>query len=222
MSLCPHGLGIRYGVILNFAVHDLLSSLRVIVTGVDAFTVDVVILKVAVVAPSATVALAGTPALELLAVSAPHIPPAGAGPAKVTVPVNEVPPATVFVESFKLTNRSGVMVTFAVFDELPDLAVIVFVKSEPTAIVVTLNVAALSPAATVTLAGGVAAFPLDASVTTTPPAGASPLRVTVPVGEVPAITEDGVIVSPVRAGGLTVSIADLKVGLTVAVTDTEV
>lgn len=207
---------------VTVAVHDLLSSLRVMVTGVDVFTDEVVIVNVAVVAPSGTVGLDGTPTIELLEVMAPQIPPLGAGPASVTVPVNEVPPTTELEDSFKLTKRSGVTVTFAVLVELPDLAVIALVNAEPTAIVVSLNVAELAPAAMVTLAGGEAIYPLDERVTATPPAGASPLRVTVPVGEVPAITGEGVIVKPSRAGGLIVSVAVLEVGLTFAVIATTV
>jgi hypothetical protein len=54
----------------------------------------VVMLKVALVAPAATVTLAGTVAIELLLVRVTTAPPAGAVPPRVIVPVEEVPPVT--------------------------------------------------------------------------------------------------------------------------------
>jgi hypothetical protein len=53
------------------------------------------------------------------------------------------------------------------------------------------NLAVFAPAATVTLAGKVAAVLVVASVTTIPPVGAGPLIVTVPVLEAPPNTELG-------------------------------
>jgi hypothetical protein len=56
---------------------------------------EVVIVKVAVAAPGATVTLAGTcAAAVLLLVRVTTAPPDGAGPVKVTVPVDDVPPIT--------------------------------------------------------------------------------------------------------------------------------
>ena len=71
--------------------------------------------------------------------------------------------------------------------------------------VVTVNVAELLPGATVTLAGTLATegLLLD-SATTVPPAGAGPLRITVPVEELPASTVEGVSVKDDGAGGLIV------------------
>ena len=68
----------------------------VIVTDKEEVTVLVVIRNVAVVEPPGTVTLAGTAATELLLLeSVTTIPPAGAGPFSVTVPVDEFPPCTV-------------------------------------------------------------------------------------------------------------------------------
>ena len=53
-------------------------------------------MKVAEVAPAATVTLAGTcAAVALLLESATTAPPEGAGPVNLTVPVEELPPVTV-------------------------------------------------------------------------------------------------------------------------------
>src|SRR6266480_3270819 len=64
------------------------------VTAVDAVTTLVLTVKVALVAPAATVTLEGTRAAPLLLESATGAPPAGAGPLSGTVPVEELPPAT--------------------------------------------------------------------------------------------------------------------------------
>ena len=79
-----------------------------------------------------------------------------------------------------------------------------------TALVVTVNVAEVAPAATVRL-GGVAATAvllLD-SETTAPFTGAGLLSVTVPVADVPPVTLVGFTVSEesAAAGGFTVSVA---------------
>lgn len=65
------------------------------VTAVDAPTALVLTVNAALVAPAATVTLAGTwAAVVLLLESATCAPPVGAGPLKVTVPVDEFPPTT--------------------------------------------------------------------------------------------------------------------------------
>jgi len=65
------------------------------VTTVEKTTVFVVTVNVAVVDPAATVTLGGTVvAFVLLLERATTAPPAGAGPFKVTVPVEEEPPGT--------------------------------------------------------------------------------------------------------------------------------
>ncbi len=57
-----------------------------------------------------------------------------------------------------------------------------------TVLVEMLKVAVVLPAATVTVAGTVAEVLLLESATETPPVGAAPLRVTVPVADVPPVT----------------------------------
>src|SRR5437762_2224519 len=66
------------------------------VTAVDAVTALVLTVKVALVAPAATVTLEGTVAAAVLLLeSATVAPPAGAAPLNVTVPVEDcVPPIT--------------------------------------------------------------------------------------------------------------------------------
>ena len=79
---------------------------------------------------------------------------------------------------------------------------------EPTAEVVIVNVALVAPAATVTLAGTWAAdVLLLVRVTTAPPDGAGPVKVTVTVDEVPPITELGLRLTEVSAAAVTVRVA---------------
>ena len=63
--------------------------------------------------------------------------------------------------------------------------------TEPTAVVSTWKPAVVAPAATVTLAGTVAAASPLERVTTAPPAGAGLPRVTVPEDEDPPASADG-------------------------------
>lgn len=60
-----------------------------------------------------------------------------------------------------------------------------------TGVVVTENVAVVCPAATVTVDGSCAAGLLLVRLTLAPPVGAAPLRVTVPVEDVPPVTDEG-------------------------------
>ena len=79
---------------------------------------------------------------------------------------------------------------------------------DATGSVVTLKVAVVAPAATVTLAGTVAAAVLElVSVTTAPEGGALPVRVTVPVELTPPKTLVGASVTEVKAAGVTVKVA---------------
>ena len=76
--------------------------------------------------------------------------------------------------------------------------------------VVTMKVAVAAFGATVTLAGTVAAAVLLLNrVTAAPPAGAGPVRVTVPVDEVAPITEVGLRVTEVNVAAVTVRVAVL-------------
>jgi hypothetical protein len=80
------------------------------VTAVDAPTALVLTVKLALVAPAATITLDGTlAAVVLLLDSATCAPPEEAGPLKVTVPVEEFPPVTLvgFSESEEREMAAG-------------------------------------------------------------------------------------------------------------------
>jgi hypothetical protein len=178
-----------------------------------AVTVDVVIVKVALVAPAATVTFAGTVATAvLLLVSVTDAPPVGAGPFNVTVPVEEVPPFTVDGLSVTLVGIGALTARFADFVVPLNTAEMLTVALAATGLVVIVNVALVAPAATVTFAGTcAAAVLLLVSVTAAPPAGATPFKVTVPVEEVPPVTLVGLSVTLEGAGALTVKFVDFVV-----------
>jgi hypothetical protein len=88
---------------------------------------------------------------------------------------------------------------------------------DTTGLVLTVNVAVVELAATVTLAGTVAtAVLLVVSVTTAPPAGAGPLNVTVPVEEVPPVTIVGFRLTELGTGSEPVPVRLTDCGLPAA------
>jgi len=102
-------------------------------------------------------------------------------------------------------------VKFAILVVPPNVAVMPIVVDLTTFDVEMVNVALLLPAAIVTLAGVLAApLPVAASATVTPPVGATPLMVTVPVQLLlgPPIIVVGLTVRPVRTGARTVIAPD--------------
>ena len=79
-----------------------------IVTAVDAVTADVATANVAVVAPAATVTLAGTVAADVLLLdSVTTAPPDGALAESLTIPVEPVPPTT--LEGLSVREIEGVV-----------------------------------------------------------------------------------------------------------------
>lgn len=171
-------------------------------------TAVVVTEKVAVVCPAITVTLDGSAAAWLLLVRLTAAPPIGAAPLRVTVAVADVPPVSDVGLSETEESEAAFTVKVAVW-VLPQVAEIVTGVGVETADVDTIKVAVFLPAATVTLAGGHAADGLLVpSVTTAPPLGAGPLRVTVPVDETPPSTVAGLRPSDDTTGGFTVMAAD--------------
>ena len=81
-----------------------------------------------------------------------------------------------------------------------------------TGLVVVVNVAVVAPAATITLTGTwAAAVLLLESVTTAPPTGAGPFKVTVPVEDTPPRTDVGLRLTEYRVAAVTVNVAVLVV-----------
>jgi hypothetical protein len=189
---------------VNVAVADWPPNVPVIVTAVSVPTFTVVTANVAVVAPAATVTEAGTFPAALLDDRVTVDPPGGAGADNVTVPVEPAAPVTVV--GFRLIEiPPTVMLSVAVGDPPLAEAVMMLVVADATPSVVTVNVPVVAPAATVIVAGTVAAeVLLDCRLTVRPPDGAGLLIVTVPVDFVPPGTEVGLSVRPVAVGAVIV------------------
>ena len=109
------------------------------------------------------------------------VPPVGAGPSRVIVPTEDIPPTTVVGDKVKLVSLAGVTVNVVVCEKPANDAVIVAADAAPTARVPIEKVAVFEPSATVIDAGTVAFGVLETSATEVPPETANPLRVTVPV-----------------------------------------
>lgn len=164
-------------------------------------------MKFALVAPAATVALAGTLAAVALLESATTAPPLGAALVNVTVPVEELPPVTVdglsAIELRLAGGGTGVTVKVAVRVVVPCVAVIVIALEAATEVVPMAKLALVAPAATVTLAGTLAtvAFELE-RLTASPPLPAALVSVTVPVAPLPPTTLVGLTASDERLGAV--------------------
>jgi hypothetical protein len=154
--------------------------------------------------PAGTVTFAAMGTADgLLLLRATAIPPTGALPFSVTVPVRLVPPLTELVLRVNLVTEGGVTVSVVVVEPF-SVAVMVTLALAATASVTIVNEAELLPAGTVTVEViGTALRLLLVSDTLTPPVGAGTFRLTVPVELLP----------PIRVVGLTV-IETTSVGTT--------
>src|SRR5205807_847140 len=170
------------------------------VTGVEPVTALVLTVNVALLAPAATVTLAGTVAVDVLLERETAAPPVSAGPLSVTVPVEDCAPPVTLVgfsvseerdgESRRRTSSEGVLFTPAYGAKKVNGVDVV------TALVLTVNVALLAPAAKVTPAALLDALPILERETAAPPVSAGPLSVTVPVEDcAPPVTLVGFSVS---------------------------
>ena len=125
-------------------------------------------------------------------------PPVGAFADSVTVPVAEFAAVTARFADAEYP-----------FASVPAIVAVLFAV---TALVVTVNVAVLAPAATVSDAGTVANDWLETSFTTNPPVGALAVKVTVPVAVCPPVTLVGetVRVDTRIDGTFTVNVAEIE------------
>ena len=124
-----------------------------IVTFVVAEAAVVVIVNVVEVVPAGTVTSPGTVTFEALDDNMTAVPPLGAGPLMVTVPVLGLPPGTVVGEHASPRTSGGFTVKVVVTETNPIEAVIVAVAAFVTGTVVIEKVADEAPAGTVTLNG---------------------------------------------------------------------
>lgn len=182
-------------------------NVAVIVAAFTTETGNVVTLKVAVVELPATDTVVGTVAQLMLDETATDTPPVGAGPLRVNVPVEGAPPCTIGGLTLTLTMLGALIAKAAWAVVTPKVPVIVAEVEIATAFVVTVKLTELVPAATVTELGTVAEPVFDDKVTTAPLEPALPLRVTVPIEEVPPMTVVGLTVTLDSVAGVTVKFA---------------
>jgi hypothetical protein len=175
-------LGVGAGFTVRVAVRVTPPNTAEMVAVVDAVTGVVVTAKLALVAPAGTVTLAGTVAAVEFSESDTTAPPLGAAALKVAVPVEELPPTTlvgVSASEVSVTAPGGGGVPGSThrtgWSPFPSLQTVIMTGVETvTLFVVTVKVALLPPAGTVTLAGTDATEGLLlVSVYTCPPAGAT-------------------------------------------------
>ena len=171
-----------------------------IVADVALVTAEVDMENVALLAFAGTVTLAGICAAELLSERLTVTPPVGAGPVRVTVPVEELPPTTVVGFRVRPESAGGVTVSEAVRVVPLYVADIVTVVELEVGALVTEKLAVLAFAATVTLAGVAVTELLSERFTTIPPAGAAAFRVTVPVDEFPPAMLVGLMLTDASHG----------------------
>jgi hypothetical protein len=156
-----------------------------------AVTFVVLIVNVTDVLPAATVTEPGTVAAARLLDTAIDRPPVGAALLILIVPVADDPPLTLAGLTVRETRAGGLIVSVADWVtplKEPEILAPIW---EATAVVLIVKVAEALPAGTTTELGTVAEPVLLDKVTLTPPAPATPVKVTVPVELVPPWTVDG-------------------------------
>ena len=190
----------------------------VIVTTVWTAGAIVVIVKFALVAPAGTVTVPPTVATAvLLEERVTTVPPAGAGPVRVTVPVAGAGAVTVAGAIVSSEMPGAVTVTVLVTLDPLAVAVTVTVAAVATGIEVNVKVVVVEPAGMVAVAGTVPTVVFDEERATAKPAAPAALEmVMVPVDGVPPMTDVGLKARLDRVGAEIVSAAVLVVPFAVA------
>ena len=117
--------------IVKVAETGLDAALADMLAGVELATVVVVILNVAVVAPAFTTTDVGTVAALKLLLSVTLIPPEGATPLRVTVPIEVPPPITEAGFRESAVGQGGLTVKATPVEVDPNAAVIVGITFDP-------------------------------------------------------------------------------------------
>ena len=153
---------------------------------VSLLTTLVETLKVAVIEPAGMVMLDPTNALKLDDANETVVPPVGAGPEMINVPVVVVPPTTGEEDHENITGVGANTVSKALCVVSSQVEVIETDVSTATALASISKVAVVAPSGTVTVASTTATpGSEDAKLMTVPPTPAALSRVTVPTTPIP-------------------------------------
>lgn len=165
-------------------------------------TGEVITVNVPEVEPAEMATEVGTVALVLLEDKLTTVPPVGAGPLRVTVPVELRPPITAAGESATEEREGGLTESVAVRVTPASDAEIVAVAEVVTVTVEIVKEAEVCPLVTETDAGTVTPVVSEDRAIVTPLFGAATLSVMVPVAELPPATDVGAIVNVFGVGRL--------------------
>jgi hypothetical protein len=185
-------------------VVDLLTvpSEAVIVTELLPAEGLVVTVKVPEVLPARIVIEAGTVAMDvLLLVSMTVVPPTGAGPESVTVPVEEEPASTAVGDKVREVRAGGLTSKVVLIVTVPSDALIVAVTGPATGVVPMLKFADIDPERTVTDAGTEAQAWSLVRLIDVPVEGAGAFKATLPKAAAPPVTVVGEMLNELSAGG---------------------
>ena len=197
-------------LMVRFVVSVTVPKAAVKVTAVWELTATVLTVKVALALPAGIVTVGGTVADLSLLESFTTIPPVPALPEIVTVPVAATPPNKVVGFTLREVSAGAVIPSVVVTVTPFAVAEIVADLGPLTAVVLTTKVAEVFPAGIVAVAGTEAEVKVLDNLTTKPPVGAWPPRVTVPLLGVPPATVVGFKVTEVSEGGLTAKVTVLE------------
>lgn len=208
------------GINVNVAVFVTPAAVAEIVTTVCVVTGTTLTKNPPAMAPCGIVTPLGTVAAGSLLESA-MVVSVVAGDASRTVPFKlPLPVTVVWLSVSESGGCAGVSVTCAWSVVPPCVAVIVTSVFAVTALVGRPIERDGDPAATVTVAGGLAAGESLARFTMRPPSGAFPFNITINCGSAPPVIVLGESVSDFNAGGFAVKLTEAEVPLSDAVSVT--
>lgn len=195
------------GLMVRDSFRATVPSTAVILAVTGWVTVDVLTVNVADEAPLGTTTDFGGLAADRLLDVATLTPPCGAGPVRVTVPMQGAPPPRVVGFSCSWLNVGALIVKLAFTDEPTIFAVTRATELADTGPVLNLKTTDLAPAGMATDDGPPQARTVEDRLTIVPPDGAADPIWTVPEQDDPPVNVEGLKESEASFGAWMVSVA---------------